>query len=115
MDMVYFACAWNGRPSKKLDKMLCEHSFCFTFSSALGDIRDHYGNEKKKYAQFLINVSHASNVVVGDYAALTTVRKSPNGGISQIVTLSYFKLVKKNLNRMNYVITITLISTIATW
>ena len=68
----------NCRPSEKLNKMLYEHYFCYTFSSALGDQRDRYGNEKKKHAQFLIQVN-ASNVVIGDHA---TVRTSPNGGIS---------------------------------
>ena len=59
--------------------MLREHTFCLTFSSALGDRRDRYGNEKKKNAQLLIKVVKASNVVIGDFA---TVGTSPNGGIS---------------------------------
>ena len=65
-------------PTQCFMKMLYEHYFCYTFSSALGDKRDHDGNEKKKNAQLLINVN-ANSVVIGDHA---TVRMSPNGGIS---------------------------------
>ena len=77
-------------PLKKLNKMLCEqHSFCFTFSSVLGDHSDHCGNENRKYARSLI--VNASNVIIGKHGNITTVPTSRNGG--KIVTLSYFKLV----------------------
>ena len=68
----------NNRPSEKLNKLLYENYLYYTFSSALGDKRDHNGNEKKKQAQFLIKVN-ANNVIVGNNG---TVRTSPIGGIS---------------------------------
>ena len=71
----------NGRPSGKLNKILYEHHFCYTFSSALGDKKDHHGNEKKQYAKYLIN---ARNVVIGNQA---TVRTYQSGSMIIIIII----------------------------
>ena len=80
--MGWCTSAVDRKAQKRKTKTRCFVITIYSLSSALGDKRDLYGNERNQYAQHLIHINARGPVVIGDHGTIKTVPVSLDGGIS---------------------------------